>query len=158
MDPIKVECGKGGMALIQVFNNKTEVYEMYGLCSDAKDGRFGSNTENIYGENFVKLSNNITHNDVIDFACSASATFLIMQKSAETLPSIVPGEPENRDLIHFYKKENNWVFITKADYNSADFDSGEMPKICFATRHPIKDFDKIKDELDFIPDLNEIIA
>ena len=32
-----------------------------------------------------------------------------------------------------------------------------VPDICFATRHPIKDWDTIKDNPDLIPDLDRIM-
>lgn len=32
-----------------------------------------------------------------------------------------------------------------------------VPDICFATRHPIKDWDAIKDNPDLIPDLDRIM-
>ena len=33
-----------------------------------------------------------------------------------------------------------------------------VPDICFATRHPVKDWDTIKDNPDLIPDLDRIMA
>jgi len=29
----------------------------------------------------------------------------------------MPEQPENRDLIHFFKGKKGWEFITKEEYN-----------------------------------------
>jgi len=97
----------------------------------------------------------ISHDDVVDFACSTEASFIIIQKSVEVLPSIVPGEPENRDLVHFYKQRGQWNIIKEEDFIMYQ---DRLPDICFATRHPVKNFDAIKDNPDYIPNLEEIIS
>ena len=63
---------------------------MYGWCESAKDGRFGKNTKDVYGEKFVMLGNQINHNDVQAFACSREATFVVLAKNVEQLPSVHP--------------------------------------------------------------------
>jgi hypothetical protein len=128
---------------------------MYGWSDSAKDGRFGSETVDCYGESLVMLSNKIPHGDVADFACSFEASFIIISKSVEVLPSIVPDEPENRDLVHFYKQRGQWNIIKDEEFQ---MHQDRLPDICFATRHPIKDFDAIKDNLNFIPNLEDIIS
>lgn len=51
--------------------------------------------------------------------------------------SIVPEKPEASGLIHFYKKDGSWAFVTEEEYEEK---KSELPKLSFATRHPISDF------------------
>jgi len=78
-----------------------------------------------------------------------------MQKKTEMKPSVMPNEPNNRDLVHFYKKGQEWFFVSQEKYT---IERDNIPLICFATRHPIKDFSNIKDNTSFLPNLEEIIA
>jgi alpha-tubulin suppressor-like RCC1 family protein len=63
---------------------------IYCWCESAKDGRCGKDPKEQYGEKFVLLGSQINHNDVVDFACTREATFLILAKKVELLPSILP--------------------------------------------------------------------
>jgi hypothetical protein len=87
--PIKVASGNS-WALIQAKDNESGALELYGWCESAKDGRFGKNTKDVYGEKFVMLGNQINHNDVQAFACSREATFVVLAKNVEQLPSVHP--------------------------------------------------------------------
>jgi hypothetical protein len=40
-------------------------------------------------------------------------------------------------LVHFYKKEGNWEFVTSDEYEEK---KGVLPKLSYATRHSISDF------------------
>ena len=50
--------------------------------------------------------------------------------------SIVPSKPDAAGLIHFYKKEGVWEFITAEEYEEK---KAELPALSFATRHSISD-------------------
>ena len=55
------------------------------------------------------------------------------------MPSINPNKPEATGLIHFYQSEDGkWNFVSEEDYQSQ---KSQLPDICFATRHPIKNFE-----------------
>ena len=65
-------------------------------------------------------------------------------------PSIIPDKPDETGLIHFYKLDNEWKFLTSAEYEEH---KAELPPLSFATRHPIGSFmDKS------FPDLEELTA
>ena len=76
-------------------------------------------------------------NSVIDFACSKGATCFVMKGADKPLPSIIPDKPDEKGLIHFYKQNEEWKFITNSEYEER---KGELPPISFATRHPIGSF------------------
>ena len=79
----------------------------------------------------------ISHEHIVSFACTRNSTIIVMQKNKYQLPSIDPAQSENRDLIHFYKTGNDWKFVTQSEYAMK---KNTIPEICFATRHPIKNF------------------
>jgi len=54
----------------------------------------------------------ISHNDIVDFAATRFASYIITRKDVKQLPSIIEKEPENRDLVHFYKDRKGWHFVT----------------------------------------------
>ena len=97
------------------------------------------------------VGSSINHNDVVDFACTREATWVIMQKKVEPLPSIIPDKADYRGLVHFYKQGGQWRFIEEDDL---EMEHGRLPDICFATRHPIKDWDRVSKEI--LPDLDEL--
>jgi len=51
--------------------------------------------------------------------------------------SIVPEKPDASGLIHFYKKEGAWAFVTAEEYEEK---KGDLPTLSFATRHSIENF------------------
>ena len=61
--PVKAASGNS-WAMIQARDNESGALELYGWCESAKDGRFGSNTKDVYGEKFVLVGSEINHNDV----------------------------------------------------------------------------------------------
>ena len=86
--------------------------------------------------------------DVISFACSREATSIITAGEKNTTPSIIPGKPNEEGLIHFYKKDNGWNFITESEYKEK---KGEIPDLCFACRNPINNFqEKTFPDLDLL--------
>lgn len=77
---------------------------------------------------------------VEDFAVGRSCVYLLMAADKQENASIDPDHPEEKDLIHFYQKTTEsgdkiWKFMTKADYEQQ---KNDLPDVCFATRHPIK--------------------
>ena len=63
--------------------------------------------------------------------------FFVLQGGKKKPASFVPEKPEASGLIHFYKKENEWKFVTEDEYEAK---KDELPAICFATRHAIANF------------------
>ena len=62
--------------------------------------------------------------------------------------SIVPDKPEAKGLIHFFKKDGSWNFVTEEEYEEK---KGDLPRLCFATRTPIASFsDKTFPDLDAV--------
>ena len=50
--------------------------------------------------------------DVISFSCGRCSTTFIIAGEKNTTPSIIPGKPNEEGLVHFYKKDNEWKFIS----------------------------------------------
>lgn len=125
--------------------------ELFGWSSNGDGNRFGLGHKAVYGDMFVQLnSENIDTNSVADFAYSREATFLISRKSVEKLPSLISEEPDYRGLVSFYKKKGDWQYFKHNAQGDLEEVDGGAPSISFATRHPIKDWDAIKDTM---PDL-----
>ena len=55
---------------------------------------------------------NYKMSDVISFSCGRYSTTLIIAGEKNTTPSIIPGKPNEEGLVHFYKKDNEWKFIS----------------------------------------------
>ena len=51
--------------------------------------------------------------------------------------SIIPGNPDYQGLVHFYKKDGEWQFITAENYQK---EKDTLPKLSFACRHTINGF------------------
>lgn len=82
------------------------------------------------------------------FACNYVSTSILIKNEPEKFVSVCPEKPEEAGLIHFYKKDDAWVFVTPDEYQDK---KEEIPDLCFATRHAIKDLK----EQDF-PDLTAL--
>ena len=102
---IKIRTGKA-WGLILAYNPETKFHELYGL-GGSDNNRMGEESEvkRIYGDNFklIQTFSNI-QKDIVDFAGSMQACFVITQTKLTLPDSIVKDEPDNRDLIHFYKE------------------------------------------------------
>ena len=129
--------------------------ELIGWSDSAKDGRFGKDTKDLYTEKVVLLGSQINHADVVHFDCSREASYLILQKKVEPLPSLIADEPDYHKLVHFYNQKGEWHFIKEEDFGMK---SDKTPSMVFATRHPIKAWEEIKNNTDLIPDLPALIA
>ena len=53
------------------------------------------------------------------------------------IPSIIPDKPKERGLIHFYRKDNQWHFLTQDEYHQK---KATLPLLSFACRYPIAGF------------------
>jgi len=67
----------------------------------------------------------------------ASVAYILKAKETTKQKSIVPNNPDATGLIHFFKKDGNWEFVTQEEYETK---KEQLPKLCFATRYPISDF------------------
>lgn len=108
---MRVTSGKS-WALCQVEHigedeNKGKI-EMYGWSDSSQDGRFGKDPKVIYNDKFIMLGSQVNHADIVHFDCSREATYLILQKKIDMLPSIVADKPEYRGLVHFFKQKGTW--------------------------------------------------
>ena len=101
------------------------------------------------------LGNQINHEDVVDFDCSREASYLILAKKIDPLPSVFEDRPDERQLIHFYKHQGEWNYFDEKDWWRMNME--KSPPLIFATRHPIKDWPKIRDNPALIPDLEDIL-
>lgn len=99
--------------------------------------RFGEGAKAVYG-NSIHLISDVNADELIDFALTRSCVAYLFKGEEKTPVSIVPDKPEATGLIHFHKKpDGNWAFITADEYEEK---KGELPDLCFATRHPITGF------------------
>ena len=100
---------------------------------------FGENFKLLYGESICKLSNDFFDlGNVQHFSCGRTTISFIKGKPEEKQkPSIIPGKPNERGLIHFYKQDNKWNFLTQDEYEKK---KATLPLLSFACRHPIVGF------------------
>ena len=90
--------------------------------------------------------------ELVDFDCGRQASFVITKRRLGLPPSVNQNDRDDRDLVHFWKeKEGNWKFASSEEVATTAI---EPPDICFATRHPIKDFLTARDDPDKMPDLH----
>ena len=50
--------------------------------------------------------------DVISFSCTRNSTNFVIAGEVINNTSIVPGKPDEQGLVHFYKQDNEWKFMT----------------------------------------------
>ena len=67
-----------------------------------------------YKGHFIKFE--LDGASVVDFACSRTASCVIMEGAKPPQGSIIPEKPEETGLIHFYKSGDEWKFITEDEY------------------------------------------
>ena len=66
----------------------------------------------------------------------------------------MPDNPTLRDLVHFWRDPDGaWKFATSEQVATGAI---EPPDICFATRHPIKDFLEARDDATCLPNLKNL--
>ena len=157
LKPIMVASGNS-WCLLKTEHTETKEIMLYGWSDNSTDGRFGEGCKEI-SDNFYTLGTSFQHADVMHFACSKEASYLILQKAVTPLPSIIKESPDYHGLVHFYKQGKSWMYIKEEDFGSRQ---GKIPNLVFATRHPIQAWEQIlADEgntLDLIPDLDKIIV
>lgn len=150
---LQVESG-ASWAMFKVRDTKSGRIEMYGLGDCLSDNRCGQNMTEVYSRNFMKLPDSLNFADCVDFSLTREASFLVIQKKCEFLPSIVEEDESYRGLVHFYKdRTRGWVFVKEDKLSTEKMAFNE---IVFATRHPIKDFKTKKDDPNFLPDLRAL--
>ena len=74
---------------------------------------------------------------VAAYAVTKNSVAYVLKGDKKQPPSIVPSKPEATGLIHFFKKDEVWNFVTAEEYEQ---NKDTLPRLSFATRHPIKDF------------------
>ena len=83
---------------------------------------------------------------ITSFGTTYESLAFVRQLPAEKSASIIPDKPDEQGLIHFYRDNGAWVFVTESEYEEK---KAELPRLVFATRHSIKDFsDKEWPDLD----------
>lgn len=112
--------------------------------------RQGDDTEltTKYGDNFkmIKTFSNLTK-QIVDFEGTMQASVVITQTPMSLPDSIIKNEPQNRDFLHLVKGNNGNFEIIKPE----DVIEDQLPNICFATRHPIKNFEMTSNQLPSLP-------
>jgi len=78
---------------------------------------------------------------IADFALSEKGSLVILQyeggKPVDQLyKHTLPDGTKCQGLLHFYKKGNDWHFVTPDQYEAK---KNELPPICFAIKCPIDD-------------------
>ena len=102
-----------------------------------------------------------TFNDIeiIDFAANKDYSVVIMageDKPTDNLYTHKLPAGEAKGVIHFYKNEENlWTYLNEEQYDAA-VKERRVPDVCFATKHPIKDIEKIVETEGALPDLKEL--
>lgn len=110
--------------------------EFHNGTDNVYPNRFGENAKVMYGS-CIYLITDVDADRVADYAVTYSAVAYLLKGEDKKQASIVPDKPDATGLIHFYKKDGNWAFVTHDEF---DEKKGELPDVCFATRHPIAQF------------------
>lgn len=113
-----------------------KIREMYDRNSNVFPDRFGPNAKAVYGSCIYQLAD-IDADAVASFACTEDAVCYVLKDSSKKPVSIIPEKPDASGLIHFYREGDQWVFLDPEEYEAK---KDSLPKVCFATRHPIADF------------------
>jgi len=97
--------------------------------------------------------------DILDFSASRDHSMVIMAGEEKPNDNLyvhkLPGG-EATGLIHFYKNEDeSWTYLDEAQYDAA-VTASTLPDICFATKHPIKDIEKVVRIEGAFPNLKEL--
>ena len=97
--------------------------------------------------------------DIVDFSASRDHSIVIMAGEDKPSDNLYVHKLPGGDaigLIHFYKNDDDsWTFLSEAQYDEA-VKTGTVPDVCFATKHPIKDIEKVVRIEDAFPDLKEL--
>jgi hypothetical protein len=56
--------------------------------------------------------------NIVDFACTYNAMAYLTASDNKKVDSIVPNKPTEKGLIHFYKKDGEWQYVTEGDFES----------------------------------------
>ncbi len=97
--------------------------------------------------------------DIIDFSASKDHSIVIMAGEDKPTDNLyvhkLPGG-DATGLIHFYKNDDDsWTFLSEAQYDEG-VKAGTIPDVCFATKHPIQDIEKVVRAEGAFPDLKEL--
>ena len=68
----------------------------------------------MYGETIYQIID-VDAEKVVDFACSYSAVAYLIGGDNKKPASFIPDKPDATGLIHFYKKEGSWNFVTEEE-------------------------------------------
>lgn len=85
--------------------------------------RFGANAKNMYGS-CIYLITDVDAEKVTDYAVTYDSVAYLLKGDEKKSVSIVPEKPDAQGLIHFYKKDGSWVFVTQEEYEEK---KGEIP-------------------------------
>ena len=107
----------------------------------------------MFGSSAKKLAEGLIHqivdidaDKVVDFACTYSAVAYLIGGDNKSPASFVPNKPNATGLIHFYKQEGSWKYVTEDEFEAK---KAELPKLTYATRHSIQGFnDKVFADLE----------
>lgn len=97
--------------------------ESYNGSEHVFPNRFGTNAKTMYGS-CIYLITDVDAEKVSDYAVSYHSVAYLLKGEEKKTVSIVPEKPDAQGLIHFYKKDGNWVFVTQEEYEEK---KGEIP-------------------------------
>ena len=120
-------------------SGNTELYALSKPSEIATENRTGDNYKKVYGDGLVLLSEFANlDKELVDMAMTRNASFIILKNRLALPDGIKPNDPKSRELVHFWKKDGQWIFKGEEELKSTGRDA--LPDICFATRHPIANF------------------
>ena len=84
----------------------------YGISDhNASARQFGTCTEAC--ERIIVKLEGFDSSRVLDFACGKRSTMIIMKGNEEAEKSIIPNEPGAKGLVHVYKQDDEWKYISE---------------------------------------------
>jgi len=54
----------------------------------------------------------VNASQIASFACTFDASYFVMKSDNKIPVSIIPDKPEAKGMIHFYKKDDEWKFVS----------------------------------------------
>ena len=95
----------------QFYGIGKKIFECHNGVDSVKPDRFGENAKAMYGK-CIYMITDVNAEIVADYAVTYHAVAYLLKGEEKKRVSIVPDKPDATGLIHFYKKDGNWVFVT----------------------------------------------
>jgi len=135
----------------------TNTVRLYSIGKDAGNFKHLGCSQKEAGENVFREISIFSDFEIVDFSASAKYAIVIIggEKHKGKYVHSLPDGSEATGLLHFFKKEGKWTFISEDKLDEAE-KAGTLPDISFAIKAPLKDMQTVLDDKNALPDLAEL--